>query len=765
MLKRRKRHNNSKFERQKNIKLLLYLFSFLSMLFYVGVYKVFEIKHVNGEEYEAKAINNQVNRIQDKIINPNRGDILDRNKQAFAVSSTVFNVVLDIRVLVQETKEEQEKTLQGLNEILDIPMETLREYIQLDANGKPVKDTNWQIIKKQVPYLDGKKLQEKNLKCVYTEEDTQRSYPGNSMAASLVGFIRGDSVWGLEKQYNDLMVGVPGRIFRTYESDNSVVTRQKAPQKGYTLITTIDQTIQQFAEEASKSAYEQYECENTAIIVMNPNTGEVLAMAQYPTFDLNDPTQISLLENDAYKASWEKYTDEQKIDMYNKVWRNFNITDTFEPGSIFKPLVVAAAIEEGVISTNDTYYCGGKKVYGKDEIKCHKTSGHGTQTVTEVLANSCNVGMMDIASKMGREKFYKYQRDFGFGEVTGIDLPGEASASNLLYKLEQLNTVELATSSFGQGFNSTAIQDITAFSACINGGNLMKPYIVSQIINEKGEIVKENSPQVVRRVISSETSDYLRKSLESVIKETGTGKKGVIDGYAVGGKTGTAQQGKRDLNMYTLDFIAYVTVENPDIIAMSVINKPVNYKDGQQTPVPMLREVLLKIINYKSIPPSYEKKETDDSLDSNTVVTLSDYTGKSLQDTIKELNGLGLDFELAGSGGDTVTKQVPSGNVKVEKGTKILLYISNSDTGKELSLIPNVVGMTVSKAEETLKSQGFECNIIEETEESTETASSEDEENNNDNKNKLEKEKSVIEQLPTPDIKVEKGTIIKIKIK
>lgn len=777
MKKTRQRKRRSKFEFQVTKRLYIFLFIFMISLSYVGFYKVYNIKYVHGEEYEAKAIYNQVNKVQDKIINPNRGAILDRNKQALAISSTVYNVILDVRVLNTLEQSVKKNTFDGLKSTLEFTDEQLQEFMKLDENGNLVNDTNWLVIKKEVPFEQGKKLQELNLKCVYTEEDTKRTYPHNTIAAQVVGFIRGDSKWGLESQYNDYMLGVPGRVFRTYEADNSIVTRQEAPKEGNSIITTIDQTIQQFAEDEVKKWYKEYNPKNAGIIVMNPKTGEILAMADYPGFDLNDPSQLTRFEDKAYKEKYDKLSEEEKMNEMFSAWKNFNITDTFEPGSIFKPEVVAAALEEGVISVNDTFYCGGYKKYGSEEpIHCHKRSGHGTQTLTQVLANSCNVGMMEIVEKLGREKFYKYQRDFGFGEKTGIDLPGEVGAENLLYPVDKLNVIELATSSFGQSFNCTSLQALNGLCAVINGGNLMRPYIVSQITDKDGTIIKENSPKIVRKVISSETSDYMRKAMENVIEE-GTGKKAVIKGYKIGGKTGTAQQNNRKLNKdYTLSFIAYLPIDDPEIAAISIVHLPDPYEDGVTSAVPMMRELLLKIINYKSIPPSSEIDESEITVNTENETILNDYTGKSLQETIKELNSLGIEFELAGSGGDIITKQFPAGKSKIDKNTKILLYISPSSGEKELINIPNVVGMPSSNAQDILKSAGFECNVIEEipdetTEETTkqETEANENTETKtqetNDNLLVLPNEKLVVEQIPASEVKVEKGTIVKIKIK
>lgn len=766
-------------------RLIFILIITLFSLFFVGVFQVMRIKIVHGNEYEALAISNQINKVQDKIINPNRGNILDRNKQALAVSTTVYNVILDVRVLLSLELEQQKETLNGLKETLGIPDEELNGFVALDAQTKkPVNDTNWLVIRKQIPFQTGKTIESADLKCVYLEQDTKRTYPHDSLAAQVIGFIRNDS-WGLENVYNEELTGVPGRTFRTYEIDNNIVTREIDPQTGRTLVTTIDQTIQQFAENICKQTYQScadsdHKAELTAIMVMNPMTGEIIAMSQYPTFNLNNPTELSPEAQEIYERvkaekleagkSEEDADSEAKSYVYNTIWRNFNITDSFEPGSIFKPVTATAAYEEGIISASEKFYCGGNKVFPSDTIPCNRLSGHGSQTVEQALANSCNVALMDIGAKLGSEKFYKYQRDFGFGEKTGIDLPAETSAESLMYKLSALNQVELATSSFGQGFNSTAIQDLNAFAAIINGGKLMKPYVVSQIIDDSGNIISETQPEIVRRVISEESSDFFRKGMQSVINPSGTGKKAIIDGYSIGGKTGTAQQGKRDENEHTLDFVAYLPVDDPQYIAMAVIHKPKNYTDGVVSPVPMLRELLINIINYKSITPDSDV-ETAEGVYSGSAneVNLPDLTNKPLNEAVKTLNELGLDFEFAGSGGDTVTKQFPAGNVKTPVDTSILLYIGSSAEDIQLTQIPDVTGMKVSEAQEVLSKSGFECSIADYSEPETKNSSAaadESTENTTEGGNTAQgtTEKIVYQQIPSAGANVEKGMIVKIKI-
>lgn len=775
-------HGSREIKTNPVLRLNFMLICFVFALIFVGIIQVFLIKQ-KSDVYENAAISNQINKVQDKVINPNRGDIVDRNGEELALGETVYNIILDVRLLLEQKQDKQAETLEKINSILGIPMETLQGYIALDKNNKPAKDTHYLIIAKKVPFNKGKEINDLEMNWLYGEQDTKRSYPHGTLAAQIIGFLRGDTVWGLESSYNDSMVGVPGRTFRTYESNGYIMTQSEAPVKGNKLVTTIDANIQQYAENVCKTAYDEYDPEYTASIVMNPNTGEVYAMAQYPSFDLNDPMKLTDLSKAKVSSAWANMSDEDKYKLANKAWQNFCLTGTFEPGSIYKPIVVAMALEEGVISTSDTFECGGSLKVADYTIHCHNRNGHGTLTLNQALAQSCNVAMMRIISKLGADKYLKYQADFGFGEKTGIDLPGEVSASNLLYTKEQLHTAELATSSFGQGFNCTPIQAITAFSSLINGGKLMQPYVVSKVLDNDGNVVMENSPKVVRSVISKTTSDYLRVALQDTMTE-GTGKKAVVKGYAMGGKTGTAQQGDRTKQKYTLSFIAYHSVDNPDLIMMTIIHKPSGYSDagGAATPAPMMKKLMEDIINYEAIPPDDDSADgTSDKTDSQEY-TVKDYTNTSLKNAISQLIAEGIDFEVIGSG-NTVAKQSPAAGTKLEsKPTRILLNISTVGSPK-LVPVPDVTGLSTSDAKRMLESSGFEASIVEdsyasvegttsvvETTTQPETTAPENElvEKNTESETQAVEQssgKKVYVQMPSASVKVEQGTTVRIRAK
>ncbi len=781
-------------------RLVIFLFACVVVLCYVGYFRVYRIK-ANGSKLETAAITNQMNKVQDKVISPNRGDIVDRNGENLAVGETVYNIILDVRLLAEEDANQQKKnadrkpedrkypmkdTLDSLNKILGIPMETLNGYVATNADGTLVKDTHYLVVAKKVDYDKGKKINDLDYNWLYGEQDTKRSYPLGTLAAQVIGF---NTAWGLENYYNSEMIGVPGRTFRTYESDGSIVTQREAPVKGNKVVTTLDVNLQKFADQVSKEAYDAYEPEYCATMIMNPNTGEIYAMAQYPSFDPNDPIKLTDIDDEEAQKEFDELSEEEQTAEKNRAWKNFMVSETYEPGSIYKPIVVAMALEEGIINPTDSFVCGGYKRVANEEIPCNATSGHGTLDVRGILAQSCNVGMMDIIAKMAPETYLKYQHDFGFGEKTGIDLPGEVDAAPpLIYTLDNLHSVEMATSSFGQGFNCTTIQVVNAFAAVINGGKLMKPYIMAQILDNDGNVIEENEPQVVREVISKETSDWVRGALESVFTE-GTGKKAVIAGYRFGGKTGTAQQSPRSAQKYNLSFIAYHNVDNPDILVATTMHKPAGYSDagGAASPVPIIKELFEKIIEYEAIPPDTEEGEK--AAESNdTTYTVKDYTNSSLKSTVSELIGLGIDFEIIGSG-DTVTKQSPAGGAKLEqKPAKILLNIS--DKGKKpLVPVPNVTGISTEDAVRMLESAGFTVDISEERDDDDEidipVTEAEEEETTKDTSDKDKRDKdedtektseaserhdednssdtTVYIQMPSAGVKVENGLTVKIR--
>lgn len=670
--------------------------------------RVLYMKVVHGAEYEAAAKNQQINRY-DITIPPNRGSILDRNNQVLAISTTVYNVALDslqLAEVAQQYPEEQEKTLTTLCEYFpELDYNTLKQYVTVNPEtGELYMNNHWKYLVKGIERSVKEELEAMNLKGVYFEKSSQRSYPLNSSACHLVGFTRGDAQWGLEGYYNSYMEGTPGRSFILYNGADSVVHQDYDAKDGDTIITTIDYNIQKIAEEVVAETAAEWPAKNVAAMVMDPYTGEIYAMAESHSFDLNNPNEIPEWETDTkYTENWEQLSSEEQLEYLNTMWKNFCVSDTYEPGSIFKPMLVAAALEEGVITPNSSFQCNGYTDIGGYRIKCHLVSGHGNINVEQIMAQSCNMGVIQIANLLGADKFYEYQREFGFGDYTGIDLPGEAAGQ--LHSKESIGPTELATMSFGQTFNCTSIQVIAAFSSLINGGNLVKPHVVSQIVDADGNVVLENDTEVVRRVISEKTSAYMRTALKATV-ENGLAKKLEIDGYSIGCKTGTAQQGSRETNdLWTLSNMSYFPAENPKYIVFTVINQPSDYVEGVQTPTPMTKKLIEGIIKYDNLEPT-QPVEDEANLSQNKTVTVADYTDSVIFDVIGDLDGKELTYKVVGNG-NTVVNQVPKGGTTVDVGSEVILYVQRSEEDTGTVSVPNVVGKNYEQAETTLTNAGF----------------------------------------------------------
>ena len=670
--------------------------------------RVLYMKVVHGAEYEAAAKNQQINRY-DITIPPNRGSILDRNNQVLAISTTVYNVALDslqLAEVAEQYPEEQEKTLTTLCEYFpELDYNTLKQYVTVNPEtGELYMNNHWKYLVKGIERSVKEELEAMDLKGIYFEKSSQRSYPLNSSACHLVGFTRGDAQWGLEGYYNSYMEGTPGRSFILYNGADSVVHQDYDAKDGDTIITTIDYNIQKIAEEVVAETAAEWPAKNVAAMVMDPYTGEIYAMAESHSFDLNNPNEIPEWETDTkYTENWDQLSSEEQLEYLNTMWKNFCVSDTYEPGSIFKPMLVAAALEEGVITPNSSFQCNGYTDIGGYRIKCHLVSGHGNINVEQIMAQSCNMGVIQIANLLGADKFYEYQREFGFGDYTGIDLPGEAAGQ--LHSKESIGPTELATMSFGQTFNCTSIQVIAAFSSLINGGNLVKPHVVSQIVDADGNVVLENDTEVVRRVISEKTSAYMRTALKATV-ENGLAKKLEIDGYSIGCKTGTAQQGSRETNdLWTLSNMSYFPAENPKYIVFTVINQPSDYVEGVQTPTPMTKKLIEGIIKYDNLEPT-QPVEDEANLSQNKTVTVADYTDSVIFDVIGDLDGKELTYKVVGNG-NTVVNQVPKGGTTVDVGSEVILYVQRSEEDTGTVSVPNVVGKNYEQAETTLTNAGF----------------------------------------------------------
>ncbi|MDR1208884.1 MAG: PASTA domain-containing protein [Clostridiales bacterium] len=675
---------------------------------------VLGIKLLFGEEYQNRALTQLINRsvAGGRVIEPNRGAIVDRSMSALAQSYMVYDAIMDVRNLINASPARQTRTVNRLAEITGLPERALWRYLNVgsadDDGRKPVpeQDTHYRRAALGLTYAQSRAIADDGvIQNITTEARSVREYMYDDLAADVIGFKTAADAFGIERQYDEYLAGTTGRIYRVYGGDDSfisggVVTERASVKNGSTVVTTLDLRVQRIAEDAVKKYAALEDAENTAVIVMDPSTGEILAMAEYPSFNLNMATRAEGVNDPETAAKLAGLSGPELNDGLHKQWTNYNITDTFEPGSTFKPVTVAAGLEENIVTPESAFYCPGYRQIGGYTIHCHLLSGHGGENLEAALYNSCNVAMMDISGMEGRSIFYKYQRGFGFGEKTGVDLPLEESAAALLHSETGLNASELATASFGQRFNATPLQIITSFSAIINGGNLMRPYVVSKVIAEDGTVEFENTPTVARRVISKETSDWLRVSLESVITR-GTGKKAAIPGYAIGGKTGTGEQGiagTEDFH-YTMSIETYFPVDNPRYAVLAVINRPAS---DTASPGPMSKEIMQNIINVMNLPPDRGEEAPADERPAAGA-----YVGRGLAEVSAELAALGLNAELIGPAGDTVTMQFPQTGAPMDPGATVVLTIGFAGEGAETVPIPNVVGMSEEEAIAALTASGL----------------------------------------------------------
>ena len=650
-------------------------------------------------------------------VNPQRGEITDRNAVPIALSRPVYRVFVDVRHAVNRTnprgRDLMQETIDALHEALDIPVAELEAIFARDADGNLVNDTHDHPVMLEVPHYIARPLRDnRRLPDVHARGTTLRWHTDPFFAPHVVGFNWGDSYHGLELAYNAQLSGTQGRMFRETDNHGNRIVTSYDVRHGYTLVTTLDAEIQLLAQRLVDRTYREIPSRQVGLIAMNPHTGEVLAMAQAPTFSLAEPGNPHYFTNPALRAGWEDISYDERLFRRQSTWTNFHINHSFEPGSIFKPFVIAAALDEGVINENDTFFCGGHINVADRTVYCWNRRGHGSLCLSGILYRSCNVAMAEINRRLGRYAFYRYRGYFGFGERTGIDLPGEFDLSSpaVMYPLHQLGPVQLATSSIGQGFNSTTIQSINAFASLLNGGHLMQPFVVNQIIDANGHIVHQNQPTTVRRTVSQETADFLRRDMQQVVTAAGgTGRSTAIPGHAIGGKTGSAQQGRGGENEgLTLSYIAYTPVENPEIIVMMTID---HVEDRQLssggTVAPIVREFFLEVIQMRSMRPSdgfsYENGQHMILPGSEP---MPDFAGRPVTEVARNLNNLNIGFEIVGRG-TVVSHHFPQTGMAMPRGTPVFLYMDpDSAGGEDMVIVPDVVGITVDRAQ-TLLGQTF----------------------------------------------------------
>ena len=623
MSKRRRKkvhYLRQKFPKKMQKKLVL-LFIAIVLAFGALVGRVTYINATKGEIYTKIVLDQQ--EYNSRTIPFKRGDILDRNGTTVATSTRVYNVILDSYVMLSsdDAQEDQEAILEvklALEECFGIDPSDVDEVVANNPDGRyniMIKRASYEQAQAFISMKNEKYVDENNKehwtypyirRAIWLEEDYIRTYPYSTLASDLIGFTVAGNVGnaGIEASYNDILNGTDGREYGYLDTDSSLERTVKQAVNGKNVVSTIDVALQSIVEkhvlafnEAHKNEARSGEgSKNTAVIVADPNTGEILAEASYPNYDLNNPRDLTKYYSE---ESIDAMSDEEYLNTLNQLWRNFCVSDTFEPGSTMKPFTIAAGLENGTLWGGETYYCDGYATYGGWDIYCHKRTGHGVQTLEQGIANSCNVVMMRVAEKMGQDEFLKYLKLFGYGQETGIDLPGEAVG--LLQDPETMGASGLATNSFGQNLNITMTQMVAGFSSLINGGNYYQPLVVKQIQDENGNVIENYDPILLRKTVSEETSDMLRTYMEETMI-TGTGQNAMIEGYSIGAKTGTAEKHPRNQGNYVLSFIGFAPVEDPEVVIYVVIDEP-NVADQSTSKycTDLAREIMEEIFPYLGI--------------------------------------------------------------------------------------------------------------------------------------------------------------------
>lgn len=690
------------------------LFIFLFAIFGLLILRMGYWQVVRGNEMKEAVLRQQTN---EAAINASRGTIYDRNQKVLAESATVNTVVCN----PQQIKEDGGEAVVASNlaQILGMDKEEILEKI--------TKDNQFQYIKKRITVEEAdaiKKLKDSSVdkemaklfSGIYFEEDSRRYYQYN-IASHIIGFTGYDNngMQGIERTFDNYLTGKSGSVLsaRTARGLSSEYQYEEAygAEKGDDVVLTIDGTIQSILEKYLEQACVENELKEGACgIIMNPQTGEILAMATKPDFDLNDPTNMDrykkyAIEMDTYFNDAESDDEEVKnaaiAAIRNKMWRNKAISDTYEPGSTFKILTAAMALEEGVADLSTQFYCPGSKTVADRVIKCHKVAGHGAEDFARGVINSCNVVFMELGQRLGSAKFQEYFKAFGLTQKTGIELIGESGS---VYYHGKMSETDIATSSFGQGFSVTPIQLVTAISSVINGGNLMKPQIVKEIRNQGG-IVRSFYPEVANRVISAETSATMRSILESVVSDPkGTGKNAYIKGFRIGGKTGTSEKGRNN-GKRIASFVGFAPADDPQLICLVMFDEPqVANKYGGTIAAPVVGAIIEEVLEYMGVERQYTEAEAK-----AISITVPDIRELSVTAAKENIASKHLNIRVVGNG-DTVMDQLPKPGTNISENSTIIVYTEARDQDKKVS-VPDVSGLSVQQAKKRILDAGLNFEV------------------------------------------------------
>lgn len=622
--KEKERNNKFTIKMQKKL-VVLYL---CVLLAFAGLSaRLMIINRDDGERYKKEVLSQQ--QYSSRTIPFKRGEIVDRKGTKLAVSEKVYNLILDCKQM-NEKEEYVEATIAALTQCFDVDEAQIRSYNEANPTSQ------YYVLAKQLTYEEIAPFQEleadeeagRNIQGVWFEEEYRRVYPNNSLASDVIGFTSSDNVgnYGLEEYYNDVLSGVNGREYGYMNDDANLERTTKAAVDGNNLVLTLDSNIQsiverklqEFNDTYKNAVYEGNGARNVGCIIMEVDSGEILAMASYPNFDLNEPRNTdaligqnmvdesgNVLSDVINEALLEQMDDDTLYRQLNALWKNYCISSTFEPGSTMKPFTVAAGLESGKLLGNEVYECNGSLtiVEGEKPIKCHNVYGDGPTTISQAIEKSCNVALMKMGQTIGTETMLKYMQDFNFGLKTNIDLAGEARTASLVFTEDTMGPTELATTTFGQGFNVTMIQMIAGFCSLINGGYYYEPHMVSEITASDGSVVQNIEPRLLKQTVSEETSAKIRDyCLQVVIGEDGTGHTARPAGYLIGGKTGTAETQPRGNGEYVVSFMGYAPADDPEIAIYVVVDRPnAEKQDDAKFATRIVRSILTEVLPYLDI--------------------------------------------------------------------------------------------------------------------------------------------------------------------
>lgn len=669
------------------------------LVFLILVIKLFSLQILRHDELEAKALDQQTRSTE---VAATRGTIYDRNGNIMAISATAETVFLSPLEMDRALSDKdnpvawtKDSVAQKLSEILEINKEgILKKMERTDSQYEVLKLRVEEDVADQIRTF----INDEGVVGVYMVTDAKRYYPYATLASQIIGFVGTDNygLYGLEARYNDVLDGETGLVVSTKDPTGSDMLygyeQYYKAQNGSDIVLTLDATVQYYVEKALSEMVTSTEAQGATGIVMDVETGAVLAMASSPTYDLNDPSAV-------YESRLASLVKDGQLDLSDaqlRQWRNRAINDTYEPGSTFKVLTLAAALEEGVIDENTTFDCTGSIHVLDATIHCSNRAGHGHQTLEQTAGNSCNPAFITYGLRLGTEKFYRYMKDFGLVNGSGIDL--ESEALGIFAPQETASELDLACYAFGQNFNTTPVALISAQAACINGGYLHTPYVVERVVDSEGNVLSSHDSTPVRQVVSEETSALVRQCLEYVVS-SGTGRNGQVHGYRIGGKTGTADKG--NTGEVVLSFMCFAPADDPKYIMLLTLDSPTGEgRGGGGTVAPYASRIMGEILPYLGVEPSYSAEEL---LGSDTTVNY--VIGMTVADAEEKLKSKGFSVKVVGDG-DTVTDQTPEGGTVIPGKSRVILY-AGSEKPDTLCTVPSLVGLSPSEANMAVSSAGL----------------------------------------------------------